>query len=190
MLPALHNLPVWIVRGTGRVVTEHSVLESKVNTLLYAVMGVNRQIGRLAIRDPRTADKHDMICTLAELKGIQLSTAFKKARKGLEIVSTRRDHVAHGVWVLEPESQKPHLVITRGAWNKVEPKSPRIDRTIHPQGVDLEPIDFENLVRSIQKLVNVLVNEIEVLRASPPTSHETPLLRRPRKSRRPTEGDN
>jgi hypothetical protein len=53
------DLPPSYCRGIGRIAVKHAALEYQLNQFSYLLIGVDRRVGRIAIRDPRTEELID-----------------------------------------------------------------------------------------------------------------------------------
>jgi hypothetical protein len=91
------GLPASLFREIGRAISAHSVLELSLNNIVYDLAGVDSTIGRLAIREPRTSDRIDLIIRMMALRKIATNVDMKALRKAVEKSTERRDWLAHGV---------------------------------------------------------------------------------------------
>ena len=71
-LPVVTKLSIALTREIGRVIVGHTLLEHCLSRITYKLIDVDPKIGRLAIREPRTADRLELIFDLTEVQGIQL----------------------------------------------------------------------------------------------------------------------
>jgi hypothetical protein len=84
-LPITLKLPSFLLRDIGRIITHHSVLESKLSRIVYTLLGIDPVAGRIAVREPRTTDRLEMIVDLLKLKGISVSADLDGIREALEL---------------------------------------------------------------------------------------------------------
>jgi hypothetical protein len=80
-LPITLKLPSFLLRDIGRIITHHSVLESKLSRIVYTLLGIDP----VAVREPRTTDRLEMIVDLLKLKGISVSADLDGIREALEL---------------------------------------------------------------------------------------------------------
>jgi hypothetical protein len=84
-LPITLKLPSFLLRDIGRIITHHSVLEWKLSRIVYTLLGIDPVAGRIAVREPRTTDRLEMIVDLLKLKGISVSADLDGIREALEL---------------------------------------------------------------------------------------------------------
>jgi len=100
---AIHHLPAAHNRGIGKAIVLWAAFESTLNEISYALLGVGRKGGRIAVREPRTHERIDMIRLLVDLRGVKLKNPqWESFRKDTEAAMMNRDLIAHGVWTRHP----------------------------------------------------------------------------------------
>lgn len=116
-VPLTSELPPSILREIGRICVAYSRIEWLLNKTIYDVLNVSSAEGRLAVRDPSPDQRVDLIEDLMRVKGInpkierigELKTFLKEAK-------TKRDAVAHGVWVRADGDPALYLRLLNGSW--------------------------------------------------------------------------
>lgn len=149
-LPATGNLPASLLREIGRVIVSFARLEDKLSNALYVLLQVHRVEGRLAVREPRAADRLDLIRELLELRNIQVGTDFKALRRALEDATNRRDQIAHGVWFRNPTTGTFYLRLTRGHWPAQTVRFGKRKRLIYPEGMPFDVDECRSILATIE----------------------------------------
>lgn len=170
-----HNLPPTLSREIGRIIVKFAALEYVTSQAIYSLLDIDRQSGRIAVREPRLIERLDMIFDLAKERSITLSVSQSEFRTKLEAISAARDSLAHGVWTIDAKTGRHLLVKTRGSWVP-EPRL-RIKRTLNPQSHEVLVDDLRQVWRSIEAalaVINLIGDEIVAAR---PPSLDTPLAR-------------
>jgi hypothetical protein len=163
---AVLDLPASLLREIGRVITAHSVVELYLNNIVYDLIGLDPTIGRLAVREPRAADRVDLIAKLMTLKGFTTTIDMKELRKTIDKCTTERDQLAHGVWGPNPRTGVLHLRLVRGT-QEIE-KGRHVSRIISPVGLPLTADDCAAIRRRIREVIVLLSRLHGEIRAAPP----------------------
>jgi hypothetical protein len=116
-LPLVSDLPTPILQEIGKICVAFSRIEWLLNKIIYDVLNVTAAEGRLAVRDPVPDHRVDLIEELMKLKNIDpkltnagdLKTSLKEAK-------TKRDAVAHGVWLRPDGESTLFLRLINGTW--------------------------------------------------------------------------
>ena len=109
MHPIRRRIPQELTRQIGRIVTKHALLEWEIRQVCYAILEVGQKEGRVAIREPRSADYMTMIADLLSIHGITVSADPKELGKALKNFKFYRDALCHGVWIKDPQAKHPVL---------------------------------------------------------------------------------
>ena len=64
LAPVVVDLPANLCREIGRVIISFANLEHRLSVLLYVLMRIPPEIGRLAVREPRATDRFDLAMDL------------------------------------------------------------------------------------------------------------------------------
>jgi hypothetical protein len=150
----------------------------RLSEVAYLLLGIGPKEGRLAVREPRTTDRFDMIRDLLELKAIKVETDLVLLRDALESAARQRDQLGHGIWLRDRASGILYLRLTKGSWQPVKGQAGKIKRLVRPEGVEYTASDCRELraiiIEAIE-MVRALEYEIEgALRASPKKSQPQP----------------
>jgi len=137
----LKHLPASMTRGMGRLLVADSYLDLVLIQIVYDLTGVSQKEGRLAIREPRTIERLDMIVDLAHIHKVAITTNLKLLREAIVKSSSNRDLISHGIWFREPQTGRFLVRRLRGFWPKGKDGS-KLSRRTMPQG---EPIDEDEL---------------------------------------------
>ena len=122
------ELPTDIATEIGGMVAAFALLEHRLSHLLFALVGVDEVLGRMAVRNPRPAEVWGLIMELCDFHGIRIKDssakelraaelpAHVKLRTAIEDCSSRRDELIHGIWTRDPATKQIMLRVTRGTW--------------------------------------------------------------------------
>ena len=158
-LPASYELPVSFSREIGRIIVHWAYFEHSVQRLVWLLMGVDEQEGRIGVREPRVEDRLDMIRDLAELKSFPLDAKAMSFIKGeCEKVRIYRDLLAHGLWMQYPDNTW-RIAQVRGQHPPDTEGPPQRSRRINPGAV---PISLGTLQRTTQH-IQILIEGIKPL---------------------------
>lgn len=164
VLPVTLDLPKRLYHEIGRVITTHAYLEYALNRTIYALIDVDPKIGRIAIREPRTTERLEMIVDIAQIRGLQIEKSFlDDLRCAIQKVATARDEIANGIWLNHPGTQDPLLRITRAQWQPDKTKRGKVKRSIKPEGREFgvaECRDLAQLIRVAAKAVDDLYDSL------------------------------
>jgi hypothetical protein len=73
-LPATHRIPAALAREIGRVIISFAKLEWMINRLVYFVLTIDDNLGRLIVKDQDGAEQFKLLCRLLRMKGIETRT--------------------------------------------------------------------------------------------------------------------
>ena len=181
--PAIHVdvLPATLCREIGRIISRWAFLENYVQRIVWTLMGISREEGRLAVREPRLEDRVEVITDLMRIYELKVDDKLTSAlldgiRKQVHI----RDAVAHGAWSFSDDYGDWQVTNTKGTWDRQD--RPKIERKkkINPEGILLGVAALKKRVAAIDDLISnatilhdSIVEQIAALRETPP-----PALRR------------
>jgi hypothetical protein len=95
----------------------YSRIEWLLNKTIYDVLNVSSAEGRLAVRDPTPDQRVDLIEDLMRLKGIKNTVErIGDLKSFLKDAKTKRDAVAHGVWLRADGDPTLYLRLVNGTW--------------------------------------------------------------------------
>jgi hypothetical protein len=152
------DLPPMLAREIGLVVVAYANLEHRLNVIIYGLLDVPSAIGRLAVREPRSTDRFELVVQLLELREIRVDeTEISDLRVAISEVASQRDRLAHGIWMRSAKGAL-HLRLTRGAWQPVEGQRGKTSRAILPEGSPYTRAD----ALSLRKLLHELLRRVEV----------------------------
>jgi hypothetical protein len=148
---ALFELDPARYAGIGEVVTKFAALEFNLTQIMYMLVGVDRRIGRLAIKTDRAGDILVIIRDLMALKKMKLQPPTNDYRERFRDAAEFRNLVAHGSWVVSRIDCSPKILETRGNSAYPENGSP-INRRTRPEGRALGPTEFAIEIKKLDDL--------------------------------------
>ena len=110
------ELPDALLREIGETMILFAYLEWKLSRLAYALLGVDRNVGRISVREPRGCERFDMVCELLVYKEISSKADLGGIRKRISECDDARNLLAHATWVRDPVHDALRLVKTSGQW--------------------------------------------------------------------------
>ena len=134
----LIELPPSLLREIGRTMVLSAHLEFSLSRIAYGLIGVDRQTGRIAVREPRLVERFDMITDLLTLKEFKSKTDLISLRRRLQKCDDQRNLVAHGIWTREPTTKTLQIIKTSGKWQPTPKHKAGTKRATHPEGVTFE----------------------------------------------------
>jgi hypothetical protein len=161
-LPATHRIPAALAREIGRVIISFAKLEWMINRLVYFVLTIDDNLGRLIVKDQDGAEQFKLLCRLLRMKGIETRTELDPIAAAIRSCQSQRNDIAHSIWVISPITNKPMICLFRGEWSKdddVEVKS----RKFNPEGRAYpieEAISLINLIDGAITSLETLYNEL------------------------------
>jgi hypothetical protein len=166
----LNALPPEYYTGLGAVAFRYSGLEHYMMQPIYLVVGIDRQLGRSVIREPRLHERLDILCDALFIRNISLSFDFKRFRNDLVSISEDRNRLVHGVWTENPETAQYMVGLTGGSWT---PQGDRVKRKIRPEAYPIHAGHFNDILLRIEeaesKIQLILLKLSVVLGTSPET---------------------
>ena len=135
----VQKIPYNIAATLGRINVCYSLIEHKLSSLAALILQINKAEMRIALRMPRAVDRLDIVIDLFAVKAIPISENTSNLRTQLTEACSRRDNLAHGLWLKHPDTDVLYLRLTRGQWPKDVTNGQKIARTVFPQSI---PIDL------------------------------------------------
>jgi hypothetical protein len=168
-----YDLPAPMCRDIGRLMVKFAYVENYLQGIVYLLVGCDQGTGRLAIREPRAAERLDLILDLIAAQNLtQPDVNFKDLRKALVEVQKMRNLCAHSPWTWADDHKAWALLVAQGQWAEI-PKSDRARRNkkLFPEGslIYRETIPFYiKVIDSIsQTLREIQSNLATQLQSSP-----------------------
>ena len=128
------GVPSFIARPAGHIITKWAYLEYQLSRIMWELLGLSAEEGRLVIADPRPTEKLEIIRSLLFIRKIGISDdKFQSLWDGISTVKKMRDLLAHGIWV---KSEKGWSVLSLKG-NVVDQEIPKLgrNRKIRPEGI-------------------------------------------------------
>jgi hypothetical protein len=131
---ATYALPVDFSREIGRIVVRHAFYEHLLQRIIWKLLRLSQAEGRLAVREPRTVDRLDLIRDLAKLRKTPIDLAlYSSMRSRSETLKSERDLLAHGSWGYVELDNSWNVQLVRGAWDNNAANAPEGSRNIEPE---------------------------------------------------------
>lgn len=172
----VEDLPVALFREIGRVIVAFAALQYNLSQVIYMLMRIDRQTGRISVREPRATERLGIILDLIQQRQLDVDLDLVALLKTLDDCQRGRDQLAHGTWVRHAGAIR--LAISRGSSPPFGTKG-KIKRVILPEAIPFEVDDCRSLladIREAQAIVDKLVNELRP-KLPPPSSLDTPIAR-------------
>ena len=143
-----YRLPTKYSTAIGRMITRFAALESALRNLIYALLELERKMGRVAVRNPRIDESFTMIRDLMGLRSFTTILDMKRLASDCKKMEQFRDKIAHGVWVRHPQSDLPVLQVTTGTFPE-KPGGKSIKGRIQPAAFNVTLEDFRSHTRAV-----------------------------------------
>ena len=108
-LPMRERLPVAYSTEIGRIITRWALVEHWTRKIVYLLLNLSDEAGRIAVRSGRIGDMITLITDLTELNRIKTGVNWKNLKKDLQRSESFRNRLAHGIWAKSEESNVPIL---------------------------------------------------------------------------------
>jgi hypothetical protein len=172
-VPLTSDLPPSILREIGRICVAYSRIEWLLNKTIYDVLNVSTAEGRLAVRDPAPDQRVELIEDLMALNGIKPTVErIGDLKSFLKEAKTKRDALAHGVWLRPDGGTTLYLRLINGTWTPPGTTG-KIKRRMMLEGFPFtleEAREWTELVQTTFKAVQIfhakIINEMNRMVAS------------------------
>jgi hypothetical protein len=148
----LTDLPDELLREIGKTMVLLAHLEWRLSRFAYALMGVDRNVGRISVREPRAAERFDMVCELLNYKGAESKADLSNLRQRIQTCDDQRNLLAHGTWTRDPVHNALRIIRTTGQWQPTPQHRGKTKRAIHPEGVLFEMREASALNEELGRL--------------------------------------
>jgi hypothetical protein len=155
------ELPAALAREIGRIIVHWSNFEYFVQSMVWQTMQVNEQVGRLAVRETRIADRLEMLRDLIKLRnGTWDEPLFKSILERAKIFDAKRNLLAHGIWDVHSgtvlEGDVWYVQVARGSWPKNVKDLIEGSKKIDPEMVPMRLPDLRETTVGIVELIDDL----------------------------------
>lgn len=116
MFPTRYRLPNKYNTAIGQTITRFAALEAALRHFIYAMLDLERELGRVAIKNPRMKDSWAMVQDIMSIRGFHTKIDMKLLTKNCIELEGWRDKLAHGSWVKHTGSSIPVLQVTSGTF--------------------------------------------------------------------------
>lgn len=147
-----YNLPVAFNREIGRIIVRWANLEYYVQTMVWEILGISRAEGRIAIREPRVADRLDMVNQIIQVQQATWDAdLYKSVAKRMRDLASERDLVAHAIW--GRHDNQWYVQVTRGAYPNDLSHLVTGSRRVMPEMVLMTVEKLKTTSADIEKLI-------------------------------------
>lgn len=135
--PETIKLPDEFSLGIGRVVVAYANLEAMLRSIVYECAGIGPKEGRVLQISRRSGGYLELVKELLKAKGKDIDLGKQPGetyslQQVLKVAEDERNRLAHGLWVVVPDVDKPVLQVVEGTWTL--PDGSVALRKIKPQG--------------------------------------------------------
>lgn len=153
--PAVYKLPAHLTREIGRLIVHWAHFEFLLQSTVWILLGIDEKKGRVAVPDLRSIEERfEMIVDLVFLNNIRLNkTVLDKMKASAIAMSSKRNLLAHGVWIKDDEGWKVQQ--TRGKYpHNVTAHSRK--RRIAPEVIRVETKGLQSVIQNIERLIQAM----------------------------------
>lgn len=108
------RLPAKILKEIGRVITVFSCIQHEIRLIIYVLIRVTPQEGRLVVQEPRARDSFEAIKSLMKIHNVTVTHNVDVLASEIGEMESVRNWLAHGVWT--KVNGEICLQITAGKW--------------------------------------------------------------------------
>jgi hypothetical protein len=147
------------------MVARLAVIEGRLRNIVYSLLELKSEFGRIAVRNPRVEDSLGMIQDLMKLRGFTTTVPLKGATgliTACKELERFRDKVAHGVWVFHGKNPTPVLQVTAGSYSEAGEK---VSARIAPMALAITLKDFQSraaLASRALKGVDMMSSQLKI----------------------------
>jgi len=146
-------------REIGRFISLYSTIECALQQLLFKIAGISPAVGRLIIRDFRSTEYFEVVKKLKKISNISSIPDLSKIKKAVEELNEKRNNFAHGVWVIDPQTNIRLLRLERGSWEQI-PSVDKVSRKHKPEAISVSLEDLKALNKkaesTYEKILKIL----------------------------------
>lgn len=179
----VHELPEDLAAVIGQVIVKYARLEHALTMMIGLLLQLNKTEARIALREPRAADRLDIVLDLFAIKDIQIKSDVPILKGLITDATSGRDLLAHGIWLKHPSNGDLYIRQTRGKWPKNLSGNQSVKRAIFPQSLRYSIGECRKTLQTINKglaAIDALGAELDsALEAFPERFREPSLVLNP-----------
>jgi len=161
-----HDLPDNLLAEIGRCLTLFAHIEWRLARFTYALLRLDREEGRLAVRDQRAGEQVATICDLLAHRQIKSNADTNGLQKRLKAAESQRNLLAHGIWLKDPIYDQWRVISWSGSWQISPGRGAKLKRKMAPEGV---LFDLPELAELHETLLGILADiEAWIAEFAPP----------------------
>lgn len=150
--PELYRPPIWCVTGIGRVIARWSYLQWFITEIIYKMVGTGPKQARVSLQKFRAEQFVTIFKRLAEIREITFPDDLTNGLGAeLQAAEWKRNFLAHGLWLRDPDTNNPCVWHVSGAWEAGPLQG--TPRALKPQAVTITCEYFQQTIREIDKVV-------------------------------------
>lgn len=154
--PFTRDLPPEYLQLIGSVMVNWAFLEMRLQELVFRVLGLSDQQGRLAVKSLRAKEMMALAVELSSLRGVPFPAETDP--EAINTLEARRNLLAHGVWM---QHEGAYLLRDLTGTTNVDGK--RVQKKVQPSGIPITLDALENLADQIQIAVQDTQDVIQAL---------------------------
>jgi hypothetical protein len=157
------DLPDNYLIQIGRIVVRWAYFEALIQSLISFQIDLTPAEARLALREPRTTDRLEMLRALMFLhEGTWDDDLYRSIYSRTKTWDTRRDLFAHSIWGHDKKSDEWRIQVARGKWPKHLEKKLRGNKRVMPASV----LITDRHLLTANTAIDKLIDDLERLKAS------------------------
>ena len=175
------DVPGYLAKPIGHIIVKWAFLEYCLSRLIWELVGVEPQVGRVAISSPRAHEKLDNIRELLFLKRKVMmdDRIFNALRSRIIEANGLRDNLCHGQWANDDRGWA--IISTRGFVTDQTIERIERSRKFRPERMSVTVASLTPIFARINELVSA-VESIRETAASPEKLRKQPLRRQLRRT--------
>lgn len=154
-LPMKERLPVAYSTEIGRIITRWAQVEYWSRHIVYLLLGIPEEQGRIAVRSEKIGDMITLITDLTELNQIETGINWKNFKKDLIKSESFRNRLAHGVWATMDGVKTPILQ---------DQSTAHVESDVNLKKAKIYPIAVEVRLEQLKEISNQIEKEAQYLK--------------------------
>lgn len=152
----VHDLPDDLAAAIGHVMVKYARLEHALTMMIGLLLQLNKAEARIALREPRAADRLDIVLDLFAIKDIAIKLDVRILKGLITEATSGRDLLAHGIWLRHPDTGELYIRQTRGKWPGNLSKNETVKRAIFPQSFPYCTDECRKTIATVDKALKAV----------------------------------
>ena len=168
-------LPAAMSREIGRIIVRWAYFEHLIQETAWILAGLSPAAGRIAMREPRAADRLQMVREILDARnGAWDDELYKSILQRTKLLAAKRDLLAHGIWGYLKQEHSWHVQLARGSWPKNVRDLVAGNKRVTPEAVHMDVPKLREAIVEIEAVISDLKKLRDSAIGPPAPWQETP----------------